>query len=319
MAKKVLVTGCSGYLGSLLARRLLEHPLVTRVVGVDRFAPDISSPKFRFVGADIRDAYFLRSVMGEEGVDSVFHLAFMNADDLSDVRARETNVHGTIVVLETADKCPKVQKLVIAGSTAAYGAKRKNPRLISESHPLRATGLAYAVHKRRLEEEMAKAMPQTRKSLQVSVLRLCTVVGPHERPGGPVERVMRMSLAFSVLGRAGGLQFLSESDALEAFCRALEAPQLRGAFNVVPDDSATVAEVCRSLGKTRIPVPGPLLSLGLWVGRRFFKSTLPPSLADYLAFPIVASNQKFKEAVGFAPAHGSMDALLACARGLPAA
>jgi UDP-glucose 4-epimerase len=318
MAKKVLLTGCSGYLGKLLALRLLEHPLVARVVGVDRSAPDIASSKFRFVSADIRDEYLLRSVMEEENADTVFHLAFLNADDLRDVRARETNVHGSIVVLEAANKCPKVQKFVIAGSTAAYGAKRRNPKTLAESHPLKATGLAYAVHKRRLEEELVKAMPQLRRDLQVSVLRLCTVVGPHERPGGPIERLRRLPCVFSVLGRAGGLQFLSESDALEAFCRALEAPQLRGAFNVAPDDSVTVAEVCRGLGKTRIPVPGPLLTLGLWLARRFFKSTLPPSLADYLAYPVAASNQKFKAATGFKPAHGSLEALLACARSLPA-
>jgi nucleoside-diphosphate-sugar epimerase len=318
MAKKVLLTGCSGYLGRLLALRLLEHPLVARVTGVDRSAPDIASSKFRFVRADIRDEYLLRSVLEEENVDTVFHLAFLNADDLRDVRARETNVHGSIVVLEAANKCPQVQKFVISGSTAAYGAKRRNPKALSESHPLKATGLAYAVHKRFLEEELAKAMPQMRKSLQVSVLRLCLVVGPGERPGGPIARLRRLPLVFSVLGRAGGLQFLSESDALEAFCRALEAPHLRGAFNVAPDDSVTVAEVCRGLGKLRIPVPGPLLTLGLWLARRFFKSTLPPSLADYLAYPVAASNQKFKAATGFKPAHGSLEALLACARSLPA-
>ena len=318
MSKKVLVTGCSGYLGRLLAARLLEHPLVVRVVGMDVLAPGLpANPKFRTVIADIRDEYLLRSVLEEEGIDTIFHTAFLNADDLSDVRARETNVHGTIVVLEAADKSPRVQKLVIAGSTAAYGARRRNPRLLAESHPLKASGLAYAVHKRRIEEELAKAMPQVRRGLQVAVLRLCTVVGPAERSGGPVHRFCRLPFVVSALGRPGGLQFLSESDALEAFCRALETPQLRGAFNVVPDDCVSVAQLCASLGKSRLPLPGPLLKLGLWLGRRLFKSTIPPSVSDYLAFPVVASNQKFKEAVGFAPAHGSLEAVLACARSLP--
>lgn len=317
MPKRVLVTGCSGYLGRLLSARLLEHPLVSRVIGLDAAAPGLPAhAKLRTVTADIRDEYLLRSVLEEEAVDAVFHMAFLNADHADDVRARETNVHGTIVVLEAADKSPRVQRLVIAGSTSAYGARRGNGRPLAETHPLRAAGLAYAVHKRRIEEELAKAMPQVRRSLQVAVLRLCTVVGPEERPGGPVHRFCRLPFAASALGRQGALQFLSESDALEAFCRALEAPQLRGAFNVVPDDAVPIAQVCRELEKWRLPMPLSWLWLGLWLGRRLFKTTIPEGIASYLAYPVVASNQKFKEAVGFAPAHGSLEALLACARSL---
>jgi|GEM_PF-5664169 len=318
MSKRVLVTGCSGYLGRLLVARLLEHPLVARVIGMDAIVPDLPAhPKLRTVSADVRDEYFLRNVLEEEAVDAVFHIAFLNADDTDDVRARETNVHGTIVVLEAAAKSSRVQRLVIAGSTAAYGARRGNGRLLAETHRLRAAGLAYAVHKRRIEEELAKALPQVRSSLQVAVLRLCTVVGPGERPGGPVHRFCRLPFAVSALGRQGALQFLSESDALEAFCRALEAAQLRGAFNVVPDDSVPFAQVCRELKKARLPVPLSWLWLGLWLGRRIFKTTIPEGIASYLAYPVVASNQKFKEAVGFAPVHGSLEALLACARSLP--
>jgi UDP-glucose 4-epimerase len=314
MAKRVLVTGCSGYLGRLLAARLLEHPLVARVIAMDAAAPVLPAhPKLRAVRADIRDEYILRSVLEEEAVDAVFHLAFLDADDAEDVRPRETNVHGTIVVLEAADKSPRVQRLVIAGSTAAYGARRGNGRLLSEAHPLRAAGLAYAVHKRRVEEELATALPQVRSSLQVAILRLCTVVGPGARPDGLVRRFCRLPFVVSALGRQGALQFLSESDALEAFCRALEAVQLRGAFNVVPDDSVTIAQVCRALNKRRLPLPYSWLWLGLWLGRRLFKTTIPEGIASYLAYPVVASNQKFKTAVGFAPAHGSLEALLTCA------
>jgi len=317
MAKRVLVTGCSGYLGRLLLSRLLEHPLVARAVGADMMAPDLPAhPKLRYVAADIRDEYLLRSIMEEESVDIVFHLAFRNTENADDVRARETNVHGTLVVLEAADKSPRVQRLVIAGSTAAYGARRGNPRLLTETHPLRATGLAYAVHKRRVEEEIAKALPQVRRNLQVAILRLCTVVGPSERSGGPVRRLCGLPFAVSVLGRRGGLQFLSESDALEAFCRALEVAELRGNFNVAPGDCVPVAEICRCLGKWRLPVPYTLLWLGLFLGRRFFSTTIPEGIVAYLAHPIAASNQKLKEALGFSPAHGSLEALLTCARSI---
>jgi len=320
MAKRVLITGCSGYLGSLLVPRLLRHPLVARVVGVDLRPPARARahPKSRFVLADIRDQYTLRSVLEEEGIDVVFHLAFLDASRPDDVRARETNVNGTLVVLEAAHKCPRVQKLIIAGSTAAYGACRGNPRPLPESHPLRASGWAFAEHKRRVEEELAKALPQIRRSLQVSVLRLCTVAGPSQRAGGPISRLRALPFAASVLGRPGGLQFLSEADAQEAFCRAMEAPELRGPFNAVPDDGVSLAEVCRSLGKRRVPLPYSALWLGLLLGRRFFGSSIPEGVTGYLAYPVVASNRKLQETAGFRCAQGSLEALRGCVDGLKA-
>ena len=314
MAKRILVTGCSGYLGGILLPRLLEQPLVSRVVGVDVSPARLSAhPKLQFVHADIRDAYLLRSIMADEAVDAVIHLAFCDAQRPEDVRARETNVHGTLVLLEAAAKCASVNNLIIAGSTAAYGARRGNPPLLEESQRLRALGLACAVHKRLIEEELAKALPQIRRSLQVSVLRLCMVVGPSEGPHGPVRRFRCLPFAVSALGRRNRLQFLSEDDAAEAFCRAVQAPELRGAFNVTPNDSIPFDEVCRILGQRRLPVPLTLIRLGLWAGRRLFSADIPAGVAGYLAYPVVASNKKAREALGFAAARGSREALLASA------
>ena len=313
--KKVLVTGAAGYLGSLLLPRLLEHPLVERVVGVDRLPLGVAfHPKLRWLNSDIRDEYLLRSVLEEEGVNVIFHLNFLNADFSQRVLARETNIHGTLVVLEAADKSPRVEKLVIAGSTAAYGARRGNPQPLNESHPLKASGLAWAAHKRTIEEELAKALPHVRRSLQVCVLRLATIVGSSQRPQGPVHRFYSLPFAVSVLGRRGGLQFLSEEDAVTALCHALKAETLRGAFNVVPSDHVTTAEACRALGRRRVPVPFTLLWLTLFLGRRLFGTKIPEGAAAYLAYPLVASGKKFEEATGFVCARSSRQALESCAR-----
>jgi nucleoside-diphosphate-sugar epimerase len=120
----------------------------------------------------------------------------------------------------------------------------------------------------------------------------------------------------SVLGRRGRLQFLSEEDAAAAFCRALEAADLRGAFNVVPEDSVALDEICRRLGKWRLPVPLIPLWLGLFLGRRLLGTTIPEGVAPYLAYPVVASSQKTKETLGFSAKQSSLEALLACANSI---
>src|SRR2546426_680600 len=79
-----------------------------------------------------------------------------------------------------------VKTLLISGSASAYGARRGNPEFLREEDPLRADTLRYGIHKRLVEEELARAMPGARKSLQVALLRICTIVGPTERSEGPV-------------------------------------------------------------------------------------------------------------------------------------
>lgn len=318
MGKRVLVTGCSGYLGTVLCRTLLEHPLVDFVYGVDLAAPKgLEHSKFRFKKADIRDEFLLRSLLEDEGVDAVYHLAFMMGEPKDAVRAREVNVGGTLAVLEAANKCPRVKKLVLSASASAYGARRGNPERLREEDPLRADTLRYGVHKRQVEEEVAKAMPTVRRDLKVVTLRICTIVGKSDRSDGPVKTFCSLPLAVSVLFHRGALQFICEEDLMRVMVKVLESAEAHGAYNVAPDDATSVAEICRALGKPRLPLPYFMLWLGLWTARRFFgRADLTENVVSYLAYPVVLSNAKLKKALGLHFDKGSLAAFVECAKAL---
>lgn len=318
MSKRVLVTGCSGYLGSVLCRALLEHPLVERVIGVDLAAPAaLSGEKFRFRKADIRDEFLLRAIIEDENVDAVYHLAFMMGEPKDEVLAREVNVGGTLAVLEAANKSPRVKKLVLSGSASAYGARRGNPERLREDDPLRAATLRYGIHKRIVEEELSKAMPSVRRDLKVVILRICTIVGRSDRSDGPVKTFCSLPAAPSVLFHRGALQFICEEDLMRVMTKVLEVGDVAGAYNVAPDDFTTVAELCAALGKPRVPVPYFALWLGLWAARRLAGRTdLTENVVSYLAYPVVLSNEKLKKALGLRFTKGSREAFLECARAL---
>jgi nucleoside-diphosphate-sugar epimerase len=313
------VTGCSGYLGGVLVKALLEHPLVERVAGLDVKAPPPpagpAAAKFRFHAADIRDEFLLRSIMQEEAIDTVYHLAFMMGEPRDEALARAINLGGTLTVLDAASKCAGVRKLILSGSASAYGARRGNPPRLTESDALRADSLRYGVHKRLMEEELQKALPHVRKSLQVTVLRICTIVGGSERGEGPVQMFCDLPLAFSVLFHEGALQFISERDLLRVMLKVMEVPECRGVYNVSSDDYTTIAEIARRLGKPRLPVPYSLLWLAMFLARRLDKtSPLTENVVSYLAYPVVLANDKIKKALGVAFPQGSLDAFLECAR-----
>ena len=118
--KRVLVTGCAGFIGGNLCRRLLDDG--HEVVGID----DLSAGTHENVPAgvdlhelDIRDPA-IEPLFG--GVDAVFHLAARNCliDCLRrPVETVDINVKGTVTVLEACRKAA-VGKLIYASTSAAY-------------------------------------------------------------------------------------------------------------------------------------------------------------------------------------------------------
>jgi len=110
--RSVLVTGGAGFIGSAVVRLLAGKGL--RVVNVDKltYAGNLQSlrdvadlPNYRFVEADIADAPLMLSLMREEQVDAVMHLAAESHVDRS-IDAPgvfvETNVVGTVRLLDAA-------------------------------------------------------------------------------------------------------------------------------------------------------------------------------------------------------------------------
>ena len=75
---RVLVTGCAGYIGSVLVRRLLARDYF--VVGLDNLSfggesliEVLESPNFEFVNGDLRQVDAYEDILA--AVDSVVHLA----------------------------------------------------------------------------------------------------------------------------------------------------------------------------------------------------------------------------------------------------
>ena len=128
MGTRVVITGGAGFLGSLLARRLLASPIslgggkaerVDELVLVD------------LVASDLAPAERVRSVVGELAavlpgvgdVDAVFHLAGVvsGAAEADFDLGMRTNVDGTRAVLEYARRHRVPPVLVFSSSLAVFG------------------------------------------------------------------------------------------------------------------------------------------------------------------------------------------------------
>ena len=311
MAKRVLVTAATVSPGSALVKALLSQPDVERVIGLS--GPGNSTPapssKFKAYTADIRDEFLLRSILEEENVDTVFHLAFMSPEIREDIIIREYNVGGTLTVLEAANKSSSVKKLVILGSTSAYGARRGNPEFLKEEDPLRAKTQRDGAHRRYIEEEIAKTRPGLRHDLKLILLRCCPILGCSLEAAHPMQKFREMPIALSVLFHKGGAQFITEQDLVQVLLKILDASALNGTYNLAPDDYTTIPEVSRTLKKFRVGVPYSLLWFSLLVGRKIGgRLRLSERMVSSLAYPIAASNQKLKKNLGVEFKKGSLQA-----------
>ncbi len=131
MSTRVVITGGAGFLGSLLARRLLAAPVslgggkpepVGELVLVDLVAPPPDLAASGRVRAVVGDLAAVVAGLGE--VDAVCHLAGVvsGAAEADFDLGLRTNVDGTRAVLEYARRHRVPPVLVFASSLAVFGA-----------------------------------------------------------------------------------------------------------------------------------------------------------------------------------------------------
>ena len=141
--KQVLITGGLGFIGSNLARRLLD--MQARVLLVDSLIPEYGGNLFNIDGienrvqvniSDVRDEHSMRYLV--QGCDYLFNLAGQTShlDSMNDPHTDlEINCRSQLSILETCRKFNPTIKIVFASTRQIYGKPDYLP--VDEKHLLR--------------------------------------------------------------------------------------------------------------------------------------------------------------------------------------
>lgn len=198
-----LLTGAAGFIGSHLARVLLERG--DAVVGLDEFndfydprwkrmnaAPLEKSGNFTLVQGDIRDEALLEKLFDENKFDAIIHLAARAGVRPSleqPLLYEDVNVRGTLLLLEACRK-QGLKKFLFASSSSVYGNCDTVP--FREDMDINYPISPYAATKK--ATELHGYTYHHLYGMDITGLRYFTVYGPAQRPDMAIRKFTGMML-----------------------------------------------------------------------------------------------------------------------------
>ncbi len=249
---KVLVTGCDGYIGSVLVRKLGENGY--DVVGLDTcYYKDCKlteSEDVKLIEKDIRD--IAKSDLG--GIDAIVHLAALSNDPLGHLEPRLTTEINFLASVKLAQLAQRVgvKRFVFASSCSMYGVAADVVTEDSALTPL----TEYARSKIESENSISKLLDS---SFCAVYLRCATVFGisPKLRFDLVVNNLTGLALTEKkIIVNSDGTPWrpvLHVEDACDAYMLALEADEglVNGkAYNVgATDENYQIIDIANVVKK----------------------------------------------------------------------
>ncbi|MBI4884570.1 MAG: NAD-dependent epimerase/dehydratase family protein [Actinobacteria bacterium] len=232
-----LVTGGSGYFGSLLVQRLVATGHTVRVLDLND--ADDRPSSVELVQGDIRDARVVAAAV--HGVDVVFNNVAQVPLAKNAELLRTVNVDGTRLLLAECASAG-VRKVVHTSSSAVFGIPESNPVLpTTVPSPVEVYGHA------KLAAEWA-CLDAVREGLDVSIVRPRTILG-HGRLGifGILFEWVADGADVFVLGDGSNRYQFVHADDLADVCIRAGAKAGPGVFNAGTDRFGTMRESLQSL------------------------------------------------------------------------
>ncbi len=256
----ILITGGAGFIGSHVARTLLERGDSVVILDDfnDRYDPRLKEARIEHmfndvkkpvvVRGDIRTKELVEKTMTEHTIDSVIHLAAWASVQPSIENPyiyTDVNVNGTVVILEAARKAG-VSRIVAASSSSVYGGITEVPfrEDMNIMHPISP----YAATK--ASTELMCATWNHLYTIPITCLRFFTVYGPWGRPEMAIFAFTKAILAGETLhmrGKNTTRDFTYIDDIVQGVISALDYANGYHVYNLGESDGVPLPRMISAL------------------------------------------------------------------------
>ena len=307
VGSRVLITGGLGFIGSNLARRLVE--LGAEVLLVDSLVPEYGGNlqniaeiegKVRVNVSDVRDDHSMAYLV--QGQDYLFNLAGQTshmdsmADPYTDL---EINCRAQLSILEACRRHNPQIKIVFASTRQLYGKPDTLP--VDENHLLRPVDVN-GINK--MAGEWYHILYNNVYGIRACALRLTNTYGPRMRIKDARQTFLGVWIRLAVQSRPfevwGGEQlrdFTYVDDAVEAFLLAAASPEAAGqVYNLGGPTVLTLQQMADLL----VEAAGG----GTYTVREFPADRKRIDIGDYYA-----DDQSIRRALGWEPKVAERDGL----------
>lgn len=279
----VLVTGATGFIGSVLTRQLVAEGERVRILRRESSSLDLLDDVIEEVDTAVGDVTHARSLYeAMTGIDQVYHVAAKVSFDRRDREAlRRVNVDGTANVVNAALEA-EVDRLVHTSSMAAFGRPVDAEAPIDETTSWHnaAHRSAYARSKYRAELEIHRGIAE---GLDAVIVNPSLVFGVG-RPGTNTRRIVEVVRSeWLPAVPPGGTNVVDVRDVAAGLCRAMTHGET-GRRYLLGGENLSWAAIAETLAEAfgveppRYKVPAPLLTAGAVVSEAVAAVTRTRSL-----------------------------------------
>ncbi|HEY4059803.1 MAG TPA: NAD-dependent epimerase/dehydratase family protein [Kofleriaceae bacterium] len=300
--RKVVITGISGRLGRIVARRL-HHDLDWQIVGLDR-RPMVGRPKdIEHHQVDLRSKK-ARDIFRAGDVDALVHLGVMHDPRARPAELYSWNIAGTTKLLEYC-QAYKVPKVVLLSSANVYGPRPDNPQFLTEEAPLLAAQRFPQMRDLVEIDHLVSTFLWRAAQIETVILRAVHIVGPmHNAP----SNYLRIERPPVLLGFDPMVQLIHHADAAEAIVAALQ-PGRRGIYNITGPGEVPLSAILRELGREPRQIPHPLAQSVLSLAFRLGFSSFPVAELDFIRYVCMVDGRRAAAELGFRARYSLRDTI----------